>query len=199
MILLWSGPTVAQASACGLRTIGPWLTTWRPRSATSEMLLVLDNFEHVLPAAPLVADLLRACPRLVILATSRERLRLGGEREFPVPPLLLPEHTSPGTVRGLGGNAAVRLFAERASEIEPDFALTDENAGAVAELCRRLDGLPLAIELAAARSKVLPPQALLARLDPRLPLLVGGTREAPARHRTLRDTISWSYDILNTR
>ena len=101
-------------------------------------------------------------------------------------------------VLGLSGNAAVRLFAERASEIEPDFALTDENAGAVAEICRRLDGLPLAIELAAARSKVLPPHALLARLERRLPLLVGGNQDAPARQQTLRDTIAWSYDLLSS-
>src|SRR5215207_8122651 len=148
------GPTVAHALGvhdAGDRSLAEHLAI---ALSSVERLLVLDNFEHVLEAAPLVAELLHACPRLVVLATSRERVRLGGEREFPVPPLLLPDHESPGTVRGLGGNAAVRLFTERASEIEPDFALTDENAGAVAELCRRLDGLPLAIELAAARSKV---------------------------------------------
>ena len=190
------GPTVAHA--LGVRGTGdrPLADQLATALGDADLLLLLDNFEHVLAAAPLVADLLRACPRLVVLATSRERLRLGGEREVPVPPLPVPERGALGTAAVLGGNAAVALFTERAGEIDPGFALTDENAGAVAEVCRRLDGLPLAIELAAARSKVLPPSALLARLEHRLPLLVSGTRDAPARQQTLRATIAWSHDLL---
>jgi non-specific serine/threonine protein kinase len=190
-------PTVAHA--LGVRDTGdrPLVDRLALALGDAELLLVLDNFEHVLAAAPMVADLLRACPRLTVLATSRERLRLGGEREVPVPPLPLPERAASGTAAALGENAAVRLFAERAGELEPGFALTDENAGTIAEVCRRLDGLPLAIELAAARSKVLPPPALLARLERRLPLLVGGNRDAPARQQTLRATIAWSHDLLD--
>jgi non-specific serine/threonine protein kinase len=188
----------AVAHALGVRDAGdrPLVDQLAAALGDAELLLVLDNFEHVLAAAPLAADLLRDCPRLVVLATSRERLRLGGEREVPVPPLPLPERSTLGTAAALGGNAAVRLFAERAGGVEPGFALTDANAGAVAEVCRRLDGLPLAIELAAARSKVLPPSALLARLDRRLPLLTGGHRDAPVRQQTLRATIAWSHDLL---
>jgi non-specific serine/threonine protein kinase len=163
----------------------------------SDVLLVLDNFEHLLPAAPLVGHLLRMCPHLRVVATSRERLRVGGEREFPVQPLPLPDRSLAGAADVLGENPAVRLFVERAGEVEPGFALAAENASAVAEICRRLDGLPLAIELAAARIKVLPPEALLRRLELRLPLLVGGNRDAPARQRTLRDTIAWSHDLLD--
>ena len=191
------GSTVAQCLGVRVADDRPLSDQLATALSDSDMLLVLDNFEHVVPAAPLVADLLRACPRLVVLVTSRERLRLSGEREFLVPPLHLPDRTSSDSVLGLGENAAVRLFAERASEIELDFVLTDENAGAVAEICRRLDGLPLAIELAAARSKVLPPHALLERLERRLPLLVGGNQDAPARQQTLRSTIAWSYDLLS--
>ena len=162
-----------------------------------EPLLVLDNFEHLLPAAPLVTDLLGACPDLTVLATSRERLRLAGEREVPVPPLPLPDRSALGAADALAENPAVRLFVARARDVDPGFALTGGNAGAVAEVCRRLDGLPLAIELAAARTKVLPPGSLLARLERRLPLLVGGNRDAPARQQTMRATIAWSFDLLN--
>ena len=138
------------------------------------LLLVLDNFEHVLPAAPLVAELLAACPELTVLATSRAPLRLRGERVLPVPPLALPDPDRLPPVEELAGIAAVRLFVARARDVQPDFALTEANAPAVAEVCHRLDGLPLALELAAARVKVLPPAALLARLERRLPLLTGG-------------------------
>ncbi len=161
-----------------------------------EMLLVLDNLEHLLPAAPWVAAFLHACPGVTALATSRERLRIGGEQEMPIQPLALPDRATPGSLDDLGDNAAVGLFVARTCAIDPAFALTPENAAAVAEICRRLDGLPLAIELAAAHAKVLPPGALLARLERRLPLLIGGRRDAPARQRTMRDAIAWSHDLL---
>ena len=176
---IWEGPgqSYREAVAAALRD--------------RDLLLLLDNFEHLLDAAPLVATWLAACPGLRVLATSRERLRLQGERVYPVPPLALPGPTGadPGVAE------AVRLFVERARAVEPAFALTTENTPAVAEICRRLDGLPLAIELAAARVGLLPPAALLARLERRLPLLVGGPRDLPARQRTLRDTIAWSHDL----
>jgi predicted ATPase/transcriptional regulator with XRE-family HTH domain len=159
-------------------------------------LLVLDNFEHVLAAAPLVADLLAACPDVVVLATSRLRLRLRGERDFVVPPLDLPDPGRLPPIEELAGVGAIRLFVARARDVKPVFSLTEGNAPAVAEVCRRLDGLPLALELAAARTNVLPPAALLARLERRLPLLTGGARDAPERHRTLRATIAWSHDQL---
>ncbi|MDQ3412679.1 MAG: NB-ARC domain-containing protein [Chloroflexota bacterium] len=160
------------------------------------LLLVLDNLEHLLAATPWIAALLAACPALTVLATSRERLRLHGERELAVPPLAVPNRTRADSTEGLAGVAAVRLFVERSREVEAAFVLTPENAGAVAEICRRLDGLPLAIELAAARTKVLPPHALLARLERRLPLLIGANRDTPERQRTLRDAIAWSHDLL---
>jgi len=159
-------------------------------------LLLLDNFEQVVGAVPLVADLLAACPRLTVLVTSRMRLRIAGEREYPVPPLALPPSDGPGSLDAVIGSAAVALFAERAQELAPNFVLTETNAPAVAEICRRLDGLPLAIELAAARIRVLPPRALLSRLERRLPLLTGGGNDAPARLRTMRDAIAWSHDLL---
>ncbi|HEU5430507.1 MAG TPA: hypothetical protein VFU81_02525, partial [Thermomicrobiales bacterium] len=148
-------------------------------------LLVLDNFEPVVPAAPLVADLLGACSGVKALVTSRVRLRLSIEREIPVPPLALPDPDD-RAASGHDGTAAVRLFVARAQAVAPEFALTDDNASTVAAICRRLDGLPLAIELAAARIKVLPPAALLARLDRRLPVLTGGGRDSPARQQTMR-------------
>ena len=149
------------------------------------ILLLLDNFEHVGEASPIVADLLAACPRLTVLATSRQRLRLVDEREFPVSPLSLREDSGFGRQDHDDPTAsdAVRLFVDRACAVSPGFALTRENALVVAEICARLDGLPLAIELAAARVKVLPPPWLLARLVRRLPLLVGGPRDRPLRHR----------------
>ncbi len=163
------------------------------------LLLVLDNFEQVLLAAPLVAQLLAAGPHLVILATSRARLRLRGEREMSVPPLAVPAsaEAADSPLARLAGVAAVRLFIERAADVRPDFTLTAEAAPAVSEICRRLDGLPLAIELAAARINLLSPVALLARLEQRLPLLSGGARDLPPRQQTMRDTIAWSYDLLS--
>jgi predicted ATPase len=158
-------------------------------------LLVLDNFEQVLPAAPRIAGLLRACPDLAVLVTSRAALRVSGEHELPVPPLAVPGPSRPSGV--LLSYGAVRLFVDRARAVRPDFALTAENAEAVAEVCRRLDGLPLAIELAAARVGVLPPRALLPRLASRLSLLTAGPQDGPARQRTLRDAIAWSHDLLD--
>jgi predicted ATPase/DNA-binding XRE family transcriptional regulator len=165
--------------------------------ADRRLLLVLDNLEHLSAAAPLAAKLLAAAPALAILVTSRARLRLRGEREFPVAPLAAPEANAADLpLAEMLGTAAVRLFVDRAAEVRSGFALTDEIAAPVAEICRRLDGLPLAIELAAARIKVLPPRALLDRLDQRLPLLSGGARDLPLRQQTMRDAIAWSHDVL---
>jgi predicted ATPase len=151
--------------------------------ASSEVLLLVDNFEQVITAAPSIARLLEAAPRLKVLVTSRAPLRVAAEREVPVPPLADDE--------------AAELFIARAQAANPDFELTEQNAGAVAELCARLDGLPLAIELAAARTKLLPPAALLSRLGNRLELLTGGRRDAPPHQQTLRMTLDWSYDLLD--
>lgn len=160
------------------------------------LLLVLDNFEHLLDAAPVVTDLLTRCPYLTVLATSRATLRLAGEHAYPVAPLEVPDLDRLPSTGDLADVAAVRLFIDRAIAADPTFVLTDVNAEAVAALCHRLDGLPLAIELAAARSNLLPPAAILSLLERRLPLLTGGRRDAPARHRTIQDAIAWSYDLL---
>jgi len=162
-----------------------------------QTLLVLDNFEQVLDAAPLITALLAAAPGLKALVTSREVLHLYGEHEYEVPPLSLPDLHHLPPIERLTQYEAVRLFIERAQAVRSDFAVTGENAPAIAEICVRLDGLPLAIELAAARSKLFPPKALLARLDKRLSLLTGGPRDLPARQQTLRNAIAWSYDLLD--
>jgi len=162
---------------------------------TRQVLLVLDNFEQAMGAASLVANLLSAAPDLVALVTSRSVLRLSAEHEFPVPALAVPD-TGATDVDVAGRYAAVRLFAERARAVVPGFELTAANIDAVTEICRRLDGLPLAIELAAARVKLLPPQELLARLGDSLGLLTGGARDLPVRQRTLRNTLDWSFSLL---
>ena len=160
------------------------------------ILLVLDNLEQAIEAAPAVDRLLSACPHLKIIATSRERLRLTWEREFPLPPLAVP-HTPKGTVQQLAQNPAVALFVSRSRFVQPEFALTHDNAEAVTEICIRLDGLPLAIELAAARTKLLTPQEIVQRLPDPFRLLRGGPRDAPARHQSLQAAISWSYELLD--
>jgi predicted ATPase/DNA-binding CsgD family transcriptional regulator len=160
-----------------------------------QTLLLLDNFEQIICVAPLLTELLEACARLRILVTSREALRLRGEHEFPLAPLALPGQPS---FENLLQYPGIALFVERAQAIQPGFQLRPEDANAVAEICARLDGLPLAIELAAARIKLLPPQAMLVHLrDAPLQLLTGGARDLPARQQTLRGTIQWSYDLLN--
>lgn len=160
------------------------------------LLLVLDNLEQVLDAAGDIVDLVSACPGLKVLATSRAPLRVGGEREYPVSPLPVPDPAHLPPLAVLSAIPAVRLFCERGRDVRPDFDLVAENAAPVAAVCARLDGLPLALELAAARLKIFSPQALLNRLDHRLSVLTGGRRDLPARQRTLRDTIAWSYDLL---
>jgi predicted ATPase/class 3 adenylate cyclase len=160
------------------------------------LLLVLDNFEQVLAAAPVVVELLVACLHLKVLVTSRAVLHVSGEHAYPVPPLSLPDHKDATDLHDIASSEAVTLFVDRAQAVNPSFALTDANAPVVAEICWRLDGLPLAIELAAARSRLLSLQALLARLEDRLQLLKGGARDLPARQQTLRATIGWSYDLL---
>ncbi len=159
-----------------------------------QMLLLLDNFEQIVTAAPLITELLSACPQVKILITSRAPLKVRWEREFPVPPLALPSlHDS---MTALAQSPSVELFLERTRAVKPDFELTEENARSVAEICTRLDGLPLAIELAAARIRILTPRAILQRLDQSLKLLSGGARDLPARQQTIRNTIQWSCDLL---
>lgn len=162
-----------------------------------ELVLVLDNFEHVMNAAPKIAELLAGAPSLKLLCTSRIPLRILGEHEFVVPPLALPDPDHPISSVALETNPAIALFAARARAVYPSFVITSENLPQIAEICLRLDGLPLAIELAATRSKLFTPVALLARLDRRLPFLTGGARDAPARQQTLEAAIAWSYDLLN--
>jgi len=161
------------------------------------MLLLLDNFEHLVSAAPVIAQLLTTGPKLKVAVTSQAPLHVYGEHEFPVPPLALPDLKSIPPLEVLSRLPAVALFVERAQAVKHEFALTRENAPAVAAICARLDGLPLAIELAAARIKLLSPSAMLARLESRLNLLTGGARDLPTRQQTLRSTVDWSYGLLN--
>jgi predicted ATPase len=189
-------PTIAS-------TLGVWevvgqqlLQTLSHFMSSKRLLLILDNCERILTAAPDVAALLAASPTVSILATSRAALHIRGEHEVPVLPLPLPAADRLPSLKELAQVPAVALFVDLASATHPHFALSADNAASVAAICRRLDGLPLAIELAAARVKVLPPAALLARLDQRLPLLTGGGRDLPARQRTMRDALAWSYDLL---
>lgn len=159
-----------------------------------QLLLVLDNFEHVLESAPVLVEILAACRDLKILVTSRALLRISGEHDIPVPPLAVPAIGAP--IAQLGESDAVRLFVERAEAVNPSFTLTPENVAAVSAICRRLDGLPLAVELAAAKTRLLPPEALLTGIAAALPLLEGGARDQPDRLRTMRNTIGWSFDLL---
>ncbi len=163
----------------------------------TSLLLILDNFEHLLAAAPAVAELLTIAPKLKVLVSSRAPLHIYGEHEFPVPPLALPDLQTTRSLQVLSRNPAIALFLERAAAVKPNFQLTQENALAVATICTRLDGLPLAIELAAARIKLLSPSAMQARLESRLQLLTGGSKDLPLRQQTLRGAIDWSYGLLS--
>jgi predicted ATPase len=188
--------TIAQVFSVGETSEQPLLTTLKIYFRDKRLLLVLDNFEQIIDAAPLVGELLSAAPGLKALVTSREALRVYGEQEYLVPPLKLPNLERVEPLRVLSQYEAVELFTQRARAVKPDFALTEEGACAVAEVCVRLDGLPLAIELAAARSKLLAPQVMRRRLESRLGALTGGPRDLPARQRTLRSAIDWSYALL---
>jgi len=188
-----------------VRTLEVHETSGKPTAALSALtaylgtrctLLLLDNFEQVAPAAPQIAELLRACPGLKMMVTSRVPLRVRGEHRLAVPPLALPELTALPPVEELVRYASIALFVQRAREVKPTFALTPAQAPAVAAICHRLDGLPLAIELAAAWVRLLTPTALLQRLERRLPLLTGGAGDLPERQQTLRTAIDWSYDLL---
>ena len=174
---------------------GPLLDHLQELLAERSMLLLLDSFERLVSAGPLLAELLRVCTAIKALVTSRTRLRLRGEHVYPVTPLPTPAPTVTDT-DVIFGTDAVALLIERGREVQPDVASRRESALAFAEIVRRLDGLPLAIELAAARLSILDPEALLARLSTRLPLLTGGARDLPDRLRTMRDAIAWSYDLL---
>ena len=173
----------------------PMLENVKDYLRDKEILLVLDNFEQLVSAASVVAELLASAPQLKIITSSRVALQLQSEHEYPVPPLNLPQ--SDLTLKELAGYESVQLFVERARAAQPSFSLKKDNASAIAEICRRLDGLPLALELAAARIKLLQPHAILARLDDSLKLLTGGARDLPARQQTLRNTLEWSYSLLN--
>jgi len=189
--------TIAQTLGVKESPAQPLLATLRAWLGERQLLLILDNFEQVLAAALAATELLAACPRLKVLATSRAALHVRGEQLYPVPPLLLPDLAALPPVENLAQIAAVRLFVERAQAVQPAFQLTDANAATVAAICARVDGMPLAIELVAARVRLLPPSALLARLDDRLALLTDGPRDLPLRHQTLRGAIAWSYDLLS--
>jgi predicted ATPase len=190
-------PTIA--AALGIREIGGSILLDLLKAYLRDkcLLLLLDNFEQVVDAAVQVADLLAVCPQLKVLVTSRAALHIRGEQEFVVPPLAVPDPKHLPDLLTLSTYEAVELFLQRIQAVKPEFHLTDANATAVAEMCIRLDGLPLAIELAAARIKLLSPQALLTRLEHRLNLLTGGARDVPERQQTLRNTIEWSYDLLS--
>jgi predicted ATPase/DNA-binding CsgD family transcriptional regulator len=190
-------PTVIQALGLQSSTDRSPLDQLQGALRERHLLLVLDNFEQVIVAAPLLVELLTACPHLKLLVTSREVLRVRGERAFPVRPLALPDPRRLPDHETISRYGAVGLFVERAREAVPSFRLTPTTAPVVAEICVRVDGLPLAIELAAARLKLLPLQELLERLEHRLTVLGGGPRDLPARQHTLRDTLAWSYDLLS--
>ena len=189
--------TIAQALSLPERGGRPPIERLIDHIAAKRVLLVLDNFEQVSDAGASVNRLLAACPNLTILASSRSALQVSGEQEYPVPPLDLPDPANLPPLEQLSQYEAVALFIERARAVKPGFEVTNDNAPAVAEICVRLDGLPLAIELAAARIRVLAPQAMLSRLGDRLGLLSGGSRDLPARQQTLRGAIAWSHDMLD--
>ena len=187
------------AQGIGLRDAGdrPLLDRLRRHLENARALILLDNFEHLMAAAPLIAQILQATVRLKFVVTSRAPLHLTGEQEFEVPPMQVPDPQC-ATAAAVAGCESVRLFTERARAARPSFVLDEGNAASIARITRRLDGLPLAVELAAARIKLLPPASLLARLEHSLPVLVGGARDLPERQQTLRATIAWSYGLLGT-
>jgi predicted ATPase len=188
--------TVARALRIPDAGVRPLVERLAAAIRARHFLLVLDNFEHVVEAASQVADLLAACPELKALATSRSVLRVSGEHADAIWPLALPDASGQTSLEAVAGAEAVRLFVARARAAQPDFVLTDANAPTVAAICRSLDGLPLAIELVAAKLRLLPPESLLARLARTLPVLTGGGRDLPDRQRTMRDAIAWSYELL---
>ncbi len=190
-------PTIAQTLSVKEVADQPLLDLVIAFLREKQVLLLLDNFEQVVSAAERITALLAACPQLKVLVTSREVLHVRGEQEFAVPPLSLPDPKRLPDLLALSRYEAVALFIQRAQAARPEFQVTTANAAAVVEICIRLDGLPLAIELAAARIKVLPPQALLARLGQRLAVLTSGVRDVPERHQTLHNTIAWSYHLLD--
>jgi predicted ATPase/DNA-binding CsgD family transcriptional regulator len=192
-------PTIAQTLELKETGEQPLLDLLQASLRDKQLLLLLDNFEQVLSVASQLADLLAACPKLKVLVTSRFVLHLRGEQEFTVPPLAAPDPKHLPDLAVLSQYEAVELFIARAQAVKLGFQVTHANARAVAEICARLDGLPLAIELAAARLKLLPPQALLARLGKGLAVLTSGARDLPARQQTLRNTIAWSYHLLEAQ
>ena len=191
----------ALAQALNLRAKGDQTVLELLKSSlhAQQRLVILDNFEQVMPAAPFLAELLEACPRLTMLVTSREVLHLRAEHHYAVPPLALPDRTHPLDIEHVAQSPAVQLFLQRAQAVQHDFQLTPTNAAVLAEICTRLDGLPLALELAAARIRLLSPPALLARLDRRFEVLTGGAYDLPERQQTLRATLAWSYELLSAR
>ncbi|MGD8584265.1 MAG: adenylate/guanylate cyclase domain-containing protein [Chloroflexota bacterium] len=188
---------IARTIGLGETGDGPLIAELEKQLRGQKKLLILDNFEQVMEAAVPIAELLQHCPELKLLVTSREPLRVRGEHLYPVPPLAIPRVDRPQSIEQLAKYAAVQLFVDRARAAKPDFELTVENAEAISKICIRLDGLPLAIELAAARLRLFSAQALHERLGNRLKLLRGGARDLPARQQTLRDTIAWSYELLD--
>ena len=189
------------AQALGVKELGrqPLLETLQAYLGTTHLLLVLDNFEHLVPAAPVVTQLLQAAPRLTVLATSRTTLRVYGEHAYDVPALSVPDPQAAPSADVAQQASAVQLFVARAQAVHTGFRLTAENASTIGAICRQLDGLPLAIELATAWIKLLPPHALLERLRTRLGLLTGGPSDQPQRHQSLHAAIDWSYDLLRAR
>jgi len=190
--------TIAQTLDLKEASSQPLIITLTHHLRNKRLLLLLDNFEQLVEAAPVICDLLSSCQRLKIMVTSREPLHVYGEQEYPVPPLVLPDPERPQPLQELSRYEAVELFCQRARAVQPDFLITEKNAPYISEICARLDGLPLAIELAAARSRLLSPESMCTRLESRLKTLTGGARDLPARLQTLQAAIDWSYNLLDT-
>ena len=190
-------PTIAQTLEIKESGEEPLIDLLKEHLQEKELLLVLDNFEQVLQAAPLLTELLEICPFLKLLVTSREPLRVRGEQEFPLSPLTYPDLKQLPSSEVLAQYGAVALFLQRAQAVRPDFQLTNANANSIAAICARLDGLPLALELAAARLKHLRYKGCWTRLEHRLQVLTQGPRDVHARQQTLRNAIQWSYDLLS--